>query len=72
MNSDKKVVFPDEMLENRQVESTIFTPENEAFGIALLSETAGATLPADPHEEPPVTTETTVETRNSKTKSKMG
>ncbi|MBP1969179.1 hypothetical protein J2Z83_001283 [Virgibacillus natechei] len=44
MNSDKRVVFPNEMLENRQIETTIFTPANDVYGVAVLSEKAGATI----------------------------
>jgi hypothetical protein len=37
MNS-KNVAFPDELLVNRTLETTIFTKENDLFGIAVLSE----------------------------------
>lgn len=37
MNS-KRVIFPDELLENTVVETTIFTEQNDIYGIAALSE----------------------------------
>lgn len=37
--SSKRVVFPDELLEDRRIETTIFTEQNDIFGIAVLSET---------------------------------
>jgi len=36
--SSRKVVFPNELLVNKQVETTIFTEKNDIFGIAVLSE----------------------------------
>lgn len=37
------VEFPDELLEGRLIETTIFSPENEDIGIAILSEFQGGT-----------------------------
>jgi len=37
MSSEKEVVFPNELLEEMQVETTIFSPENEIIAIAALS-----------------------------------
>ena len=39
MNS-KNVVFPDELLENKKIETTIFPEENGLIGVAVLSEVA--------------------------------
>ncbi|HLR51707.1 MAG TPA: hypothetical protein VK072_02410 [Candidatus Avamphibacillus sp.] len=36
----KNVVFPDELLENKKIETTIFTEENDLLGVAVLSEVA--------------------------------
>ncbi|GAB3042120.1 hypothetical protein [Virgibacillus ainsalahensis] len=44
MNSEKTVYFPDELLENRQIETTIFTPLNDLIGVAALSEQEGPTF----------------------------
>lgn len=37
-STEKRVVFPDELLEGMSIESTIFSPGNEKVGIATLSE----------------------------------
>ena len=38
MNSSQIVSFPNELLEKFTIESTIFPPENEKNGVAILSE----------------------------------
>ncbi|PAV28420.1 hypothetical protein CIL05_17465 [Virgibacillus profundi] len=44
MGAERIVVFPDELLERMQLETTIFTPANDAVGFAALSEEVGLTL----------------------------
>lgn len=44
MNS-KRVVFPDELLENTVIETTIFTEHNDVYGIAALSEEGEGSTP---------------------------
>src|SRR5690625_7983377 len=37
MHSDKLVVFPQDLLETMTIESTLFLPNNEDLGVAILS-----------------------------------
>lgn len=37
MDSDIKVSFPNEIIENMSFEQTLFSPENEKIGIAMFS-----------------------------------
>ena len=38
MDTERRVIFPDELLEKKQIETTIFTPSNENVGVVALSE----------------------------------
>jgi hypothetical protein len=38
MNSEKKVRFDDDMLENMEIETSIFSPVHPELGVAVLSE----------------------------------
>ncbi|WP_085993243.1 hypothetical protein [Oceanobacillus senegalensis] len=44
MSSDRMVSFPNEFLESMNIETTIFTPQDEKIGIAALSETENANI----------------------------
>lgn len=44
MDSKKRVLFPDEMLEQMDIEKTIFAKEMHEHGIAVLSEKEGSGL----------------------------
>lgn len=43
MNDEKSVVFPDEIMENRNLETVIFSPVSTEIGIAALSESSHST-----------------------------
>ncbi len=38
MDTDKIISFPNELLEKMTIETTIFSPENDRIGVAILSE----------------------------------
>ncbi|WP_087974176.1 hypothetical protein [Oceanobacillus rekensis] len=44
MDTEPNIFFPDELLEKMKLETTIFSPENEFFAVAALSEEVGPTL----------------------------
>lgn len=44
METGRRVSFPDELLEGRQIETTIFTPSNDDVGVVALSEQEDAVL----------------------------
>ncbi|MFC4024758.1 hypothetical protein ACFOUV_13225 [Oceanobacillus longus] len=44
MDLKPNVSLPDELLDKMQLETTIFSPANDVFGVAALSEEVGPTL----------------------------